>query len=66
MGLKKKPFAKRVKPERIATEVHGNLRMALYLYMEDHETTAAESLRDGIRAVARKQLVEIKQGRKPI
>ncbi len=66
MGVKKGAFKPSPFPERIETKLKGNLRTALYLYMEDNETTASETLKGGIRVLCRRQLDEIKQGRKPI
>jgi hypothetical protein len=64
--MKKRPFTKSAIPERLSTQLQGKLRTALYLYMEDNETTAAETLKDGVRVLCHKQLEDIRKGRTPI
>lgn len=64
--MKKQPFDDKRIYERIETRLRGKLRTALHLYMEDNECSASEAMRDGIRVLCRKQLDEIKTGRKPI
>lgn len=66
MGKPKKKFSASPFPERMECRPKGKLRTAIYLYMEDNETTASETLIDGIRVLCQKQLEDIRKGRLPI